>query len=123
MKLYDVMKKWATNPDERFYCYQTDEIWRLEGNGMKNEEDETRAVNEYTLNFDFEEIKEPIHFYEVLERVSTSKDGIKLTMIEKERNIKLENTTLSTIFNILGDKYFSNTQADILLKSDWYVED
>ncbi len=122
MKLYDVMKKWATDPDERFYCYQTDEIWRLEGNDMMNEENEIRVVNKYTLNFNFKEIKEPATFMEVLKTVDESEGDILWTVKNEEWEEEIEAETLDVILSKLADNHLDTGLADILLKSDWYIE-
>lgn len=122
MKLYDVMKKWATDPDERFYCYQTDEIWRLEGNDMMNEEDEIRVVNKYTLNFNFEEIKEPVTFMEAVEsgkRIKVMHDNC-LSLSEGYQTLS---DLLDEIVNEIGYELGSEYVARILTEGKFYVEE
>lgn len=121
MKLYDVMKKWATHPDKRFYCYQTDEIWRLEGNDMMNEEDEIRVVNKYTLNFNFEEIKELVGFAKLLEEVK--KDGNLIFYYEdKAKNYMFKGHLDDFLFSI-ADTFTNSCIAEKLLEDKFFIED
>lgn len=123
MKLYDVMRRWATDPSTKFYCIHTEEVWRLENGLVLTENNEKRIINKTTLNFDFEEIKEPVSFIEAVEsekRVRVEHPYISQPYEKSE--LSRDYQYLGAILDILSAAWGEDEIRKIILEGDWYIE-
>ena len=79
--------------------------------------------NNLKLDTDWEEVKEPVDFMEVLKRIKDSDGDIRLMLINDLYEVEIKNKTFDKVLYNLSIDYLDTSIADILLNGKWYIEE
>lgn len=74
------------------------------------------------INDEWEEVKEPVTFEDVL-RETRKCNETKITLKNDDKRISIENTQLNIMLYSLSTHYSASYIAEILLTSEFYIED
>lgn len=122
MKTWQMIKELTENPNKEFISKQlTPRRAYVKRGVLSIVIDETgKAAVDTGLDRDWEEVKKPATFMELLEKIKTN--GEVFLNFEYEE-IELYDCGLSDILQDLAKTYPDSTLVDILLNGKWYIED
>lgn len=131
MKKYNIIEVMNSEVGSKFKCYLKEtkmwvEVEIVEKCNRKllcNSHDKKLLfVDDEMVNLEFEKVKEPISFTEVLANVIRN-PKILIKAEHRFLNSYYEYITLCDFVDKLKDDFFDDELADILLNSEWYVEE
>lgn len=125
MKTWEMIKELTENPDKEFISTQRNLTLTARATksnqGIKFIDVRGESVVNIGLDREWEEVKEPLSFLEVLEVVK-DRCYAYITLENQEYKLKLERHTLDDILTELS-YWGSDEIADILLKGEFYISD
>lgn len=120
MKTWEMIKELTENPKKKFRLIDNEsdikvtcsvgEIRWTGGDGLY-------------IDDEWEEVKEPVDFMEVLKRIEDSDGDIRLMLINDLYEVEIKNKTFDKVLYHLSIDYLDTSIADILLNGKWYIED
>lgn len=125
MKTWEMIKELTDNPGKKFKSNSRDKTIIA----TANKSDGIDFLDLYNcqlanigLDREWEEVKEPLSFIELLEVVKKKYDT-DITFENNRHEVSFERNSLEYILSILSDRWDSQEIADILLNSEFYIED
>ncbi len=129
MKTWEVIKELTKNPNKKFTYKEAQDgsyitvedgliVWR--GDFQRGQSALMGYVGE--KDYDWEEVKEPLSFIEVLEVVK-DRSYAYVTLENQKHRITFEEDSLDVILSELSASWESGEIADILLNSKFYISD
>ncbi|OZV10758.1 hypothetical protein CIW83_18225 [Tissierella sp. P1] len=126
MKTWEVIKELTENPNKKFRRKELNSYVTVEG-GMIVWRGEFQRGQKMEIGFidkrdsEWEEVKEPVNFMEVLERVSNNLHT-RISLHDEARERIYAVRSLSGILRDLDEEFDSREIAKILLEGKWYIE-
>ena len=123
MKTWEMIKKISENPEKKFKSKDFGQVEMHSGCLVDSEFMECILVDSDFFRAEWEEVKEPVNFMDVLRESNNKSIRFKL-----EHNLFIDHATdrkftLSVFLNYIGHEYISSDVADILLNGKFYIED
>jgi hypothetical protein len=127
MKTWEMIKELTENPNKKFAkkdsaknSYVTIANGAVVWLGKEQNGQNFRVT--LLSNDGWEEVKEPVSFMEALEEVRNN-PNIKLSLFYKVKGIKTDSVPLDELLLRLGADFYNATIVEILLGSEFYIED
>lgn len=121
MKTWEMIKALTGNPKKKFKNQYGEEIRVLADNDLFF--DGVDGHNYISITDEWEEVKEPVDFMEVLKRIKDSDGDIRLMLINDLYEVEIKNKTFDKVLYHLSIDYLDTSIADILLNGKWYIEE
>ena len=130
MKTWEMIKELTENPEKKFKVKNAEgtvgitdkRLQWIDGTYIDSNED--LIINEIVLHdLEWEEVKEPVDFMEVLKRIEDSDGDIRLMLINDLYEVEIKNKTFDKVLYNLSIDYLDTSIADILLNGKWYIEE
>ena len=128
MKTWEMIKELTENPDKRFKIKNGKATVGISDSRLQWLDDEDVEVEFVFTEFilhdtEWEEVKEPVDFIEVLKRIKDSDGDIRLMLINDLYEVEIKNKTFDKVLYHLSIDYLDTDIADILLNGKWYIEE
>lgn len=118
-----MIKEITENPEKKFKEKSFGQVEIFEGELVWSSNMDIVIISEVVLGMEWEEVKEPVDFMEVLKRIEDSDGDIRLMLINDLYGVEIKNKTFDKVLYNLSIDYLDTSIADILLNSKWYIEE
>ena len=128
MKTWEMIKELTENPNKKFKAINsnypndgTSILTSVINGDIVFEKENIGTLTMISLETIYKEVKEPVNFMEVLERVSNNLHT-RITLHDEARERTYAVRSLSGILRDLDEEFDSREIAKILLEGKWYIE-
>lgn len=130
MKTLEMLGELIKNPTKRFKSNYLDgiEVGELEAyiesNRLFFKRADEKHISGISLNRTWEEVKEPLTFMEILSEISNcNSEDVKRVQIKSEFLGDMPYMYLNDLLGHLSKRFGSKLISNILINSEWYIED